>query len=65
MFITLTFGWAPSVYIYCTLTGACSGCVRRLMVSPVFDWVDDICSGVTSASVGRLTFPQVWKTAAS
>ena len=47
-YTTLTFGWAPSAYIYCTLTDACSRCVRRLTVSPVFDWVDDICSGTSA-----------------
>ena len=50
MLHNLDFWLGASAYIYCTLTaaGACSGCVRQLTISPVFDWVNDICSGTSA-----------------
>ena len=51
-YTTLTFGWAPSAYIYCTLTDACSQCVRKITAAPVLDWVDDTCAGTSARHQG-------------
>ena len=56
-YVTLTFGWSPSAFIYCTLTGACSSCVRRISASPVIDWVDDTLTGTSLAH--RSSSPEV------
>ena len=46
-FTTLSFGWSPSAYIYCSFTGAASSFVRTITVSPVIDWVNDANMGTS------------------
>ena len=46
-FTTLSFGWSPSAYIYCSLTDAVSSFVRSVTSSPVIDWVDDTATGTS------------------
>ena len=47
-YVTLSFGWSPSAFIYCTLTGACSSFARKITLAPVLDWVDDVFSGTSN-----------------
>ena len=47
-YVTLSFGWAPSAFIYCTLTEACSSFARKITLAPVLDWVDDVFSGTSN-----------------
>ena len=47
-YVTLTFGWSPSAFIYCTLTGACSAFTRKITIAPVLDWVDDVLTGTSA-----------------
>ena len=47
-YVTLSFGWAPSAFIYCTLTGACSSFARKITLAPVLDWIDDVFSGTSN-----------------
>ena len=52
-YVTLSFGWAPSAFIYCSLTGACSTFTRKIMLYICWDrfWI-----GLTMSFQGPVTW---------